>query len=315
MTALALTTSSSRFRIYLKLTLVALFWGGTFVAGRILAASLPATASAVGRFAIAVALLIVLVWRLEGGLPKLSARQLMTTVALGATGILAYNMGFFIALARMPAGRTALFVTLNPIVTALLLVIFFRERLTPTRWAGILLALSGAVVVITRGDVLGGLIDISSSFGQGELAMLGAVVSWAAYTIIGRHALKGLSPLAASTYAAIWGLLLLAVASCFDPQFTLRQISITWQAVAAMAYIGVLGTVVAFVWYYQGVQMLGPARTAIFNNLVPVFGVLSGALVLGEPVLLSMVIGGAMVVAGVALTNRSAPQPLQRRPA
>ena len=289
--------------IYLKLTLVALFWGGTFVAGRVLALSLPATTSAVGRFSIAVVLLLALTWKFEGGLPKLSARQLLTTLALGSTGVFLYNMSFFAALARMPAGRTALFVALNPIVTALMLVLLFRERLSATRWAGITIALCGAVIVISRGDVIGVLKDVSASFGRGELAMLCAVVSWAVYTIIGRYALKGLSPLAATTYAAIWGLALLTVAALFEHQPVIGG-GITWKAVAALLYLGAIGTVLAFVWYYQGIQTLGPARAAIFNNLVPVFGVLLAALLLGEPVLMSMLVGGAMVVAGVTLTNR-----------
>jgi drug/metabolite transporter (DMT)-like permease len=53
------------------------------------------------------------------------------------------------------------------------------------------------------------------------------------------------------------------------------------------------------------VQRIGPSRTAVFINLVPVFGVTFGAVLLGEPVLASMVIGGALVIAGVALTNRA----------
>ena len=72
----------------------------------------------------------------------------------------------------------------------------------------------------------------------------------------------------------------------------------------AFLYLGFLGTAIGFTWYYQGVQQLGPARAAIFTNLVPVFGVLFGMLLLGEPVLLSMAIGGLVVIAGVMLTNR-----------
>ncbi|MGZ3253030.1 MAG: EamA family transporter [Burkholderiaceae bacterium] len=60
---------------------------------------------------------------------------------------------------------------------------------------------------------------------------------------------------------------------------------------------------IAFVWYYEGVKAIGPTRTAVFNNLVPVFGIVFGALLLHEPILISMVIGGALVITGVTLTN------------
>jgi len=75
--------------------------------------------------------------------------------------------------------------------------------------------------------------------------------------------------------------------------------------VLSVLYLGVLGTSVAFVWYYQAVQRLGAARTVIFNNLVPVFGASFGVLLLGEPLLPSMLLGGAVAIAGVMLVTRS----------
>ena len=80
--------------------------------------------------------------------------------------------------------------------------------------------------------------------------------------------------------------------------------SLGWQTALSVLYLGAVGTVLGFVWYYEGVVAIGPARTAVFNNLVPVFGVALSALLLGEPILLSMVIGGALVIGGVTLTNR-----------
>ena len=115
--------------VYLKLIFVALFWGGTFIAGRVLAQQMPPMTAASGRFGVAVLLLVVLAWKLEGGLPRLDRKQMMTTAALGLTGIFLYNLCFLAALSRMPAGRTALFVALNPIVTALASAMLFRERL------------------------------------------------------------------------------------------------------------------------------------------------------------------------------------------
>ncbi|ABB11809.1 DMT family transporter [Burkholderia lata] len=301
----ALVATRPHAAIYVKLTLVALFWGGTFIAGRILAASMPATTAATGRFAIAALLLVVLTWKIEGGLPKLSSRQVVTTFGLGATGIFLYNVCFFAALARMPAGRTALFVALNPVATAVLLSIVVRgERLSLSRWAGIAVALFGALVVISRGELLRVLTDLGNTFGAGERYMLCAVLSWAAYTVIGRRALDGLSPLAATTYAALWGLALLIVAHLVGSPAG-STTPLTWQAIASMLYLGAVGTVVAFVWYSQGIRELGPARAAVFTNLVPVFGVLLSVALLGEPLSPSMLAGGALVIAGVALTNRA----------
>jgi drug/metabolite transporter (DMT)-like permease len=295
--------SPSHVITYVKLTLVAALWGGTFVAGRIVAETLAPLHAAIGRFAIATLLLLVLSWVIEGGLPRLNSRQLVVTCVLGATGIFLYNVSFFTALSYIPAGRTALFVALNPIVTALILAAFFHERLSPQQWFGIFIALCGAIIVISRGDIAAMIEDVSSSFGFGELAMMCAVLSWAAYTIIGRYALKGLSPIAATTYAALWGLALLILVSLVITQAPIPD-AISWGAGLCLFYLGAFGTVIAFIWYYQGLKKIGAARVAIFNNLVPVFGVFQAFLFLDEPLLASMIIGGVLVMAGVTLTNR-----------
>ncbi|WP_342115614.1 DMT family transporter [Pseudoduganella sp. OTU4001] len=289
--------------IYLKLIACTLIWGGTFIAGHIVSNALPPLTAAAIRFSIAASLLLVLAWKREGGLPRLSMQQLGATAALGLTGIFLYNFCFFSALGTMEASRSALFIAINPIVTALAAAVVLRERLTWQKWAGIGIAFTGAAVLITRGEPLAALHDVSQSIGIGELMMLGAVTCWAAYTLVGRAALKGLTPVAATTYASLWGLGFLLIAASRElPE--VAWTSLGWQVWASVTYLGAFGTVVAFVWWYEGVKALGPARTAVFNNLVPVFGVSLAALMLGEQVLASMVAGGVLVAAGVTLTNR-----------
>lgn len=289
--------------VYIKLIFVALFWGGTFIAGRVLAQQMPPMTAASGRFGVAVLLLVLLAWKFEGGLPRLDRKQLATTAALGLTGIFLYNLCFLAALSRMPAGRTALFVALNPIVTALASALLFRERLGAFKWLGIMLAFCGTAIVITRDDLVGLLHGNGGGIGAGEIFMFCGISSWAAYTLIGRVALKGLSPVAATTYAAMWGLAFLLVGAAFEfPTVPWR--SFGWQVWAAIGYLGVFGTVIGFVWYYEGVKAIGPSRTAVFNNLVPVFGIVLAAGLLGEPVLASMLVGGAVTIAGVIMTNR-----------
>ncbi|WEF32028.1 DMT family transporter [Pseudoduganella chitinolytica] len=289
--------------VYVKLVFVTLFWGGTFIAGRIVAHALPVMTAAALRFAVACGLLLLVAWQREGGLPRLSRQQVLATAVLGLTGIFLYNLCFFGALGRMPAGRAALFIALNPIVTALAAALLLRERLTAVKWAGIALAFCGAAVVITRGDPVGALRDIGQSVGLGELLMVCAISSWAAYTLVGRSALKGMSPIAATTYASLWGLLFLAIGAARDIG-TVDWPGIGWQVWAGLCYLGAFGTVLGFVWYYEGVKAIGASRTAVFNNLVPVFGIGLAALLLGEQVLASMVAGGVLVAAGVTLTNR-----------
>ena len=69
-------------------------------------------------------------------------------------------------------------------------------------------------------------------------------------------------------------------------------------------FLGVIATGVAFTWYYAGIKAIGPARAGIFINLVPVFAITMGYVILDEPVTSSLLSGGAMVISGVWLTNR-----------
>jgi len=286
---------------YAKLVAVPAIWGGTFIAGRILALAVPAAVGALLRYVVAVVALLAAAKWLEGGLPRLTRRQVLGTVLLGLTGILAYNLFFLGALARLPASRTSLIIALNPVVTISAASLLLGERMNARRWFGVAVALAGVWIVVSRGDVLG---SVFRAVGLGELLMFGGVCSWAAYTLIGRRVLEGLTPLAATTYASLWGTAMLAVAAGPDlPE--LHAADFTAPVVLSVVYLGVLGTSVAFVWYYQAVQRLGAARTVIFNNLVPVFGASFGVLLLGEPLLPSMLVGGAIAVAGVMLVSKA----------
>jgi drug/metabolite transporter (DMT)-like permease len=285
---------------YARLLAVPAIWGGTFIAGRVLALALPATVGALLRYVVAVGALLIAARWIEGGLPRLSRRQALATLLLGGTGIFAYNLFFLGALARLPASRTSLIIALNPVVTIAAASLLMGEYISARRWLGVVIALAGVWIVVSRGDVWG---SVAGAVGTGELMMFGGVCAWAAYTLIGRRVLAGLTPLAATTYASLWGTGLLAVAAASElPR--LQASDLTLPVVLSALYLGVLGTSVAFVWYYQAVQQLGAARTVIYNNLVPVFGASFGVLLLGEPLLPSMLIGGAIAVAGVMLVTR-----------
>jgi drug/metabolite transporter (DMT)-like permease len=286
--------------VYVRLAMVPAIWGGTFMAGRVLALALPPTVGALLRFVVACLALLVTAFALEGGLPRLDRRQLMATLALGATGVLAYNLLFLGALSRLPASRTSLIVALNPAVTIAAASFLFGERLSPWRWTGVALSLIGVWIVVTRGQPLAA---AGEALGAGEWMMFGAICAWAAYTLIGRSVLAGLTPLAATTWAALFGTAMLLVVAAPDLGQVERS-AITPGVLAAVAYLGLLGTGLAFVWYYRALQVLGPSRTVIFNNLVPVFGAGFGVGLLGEPLTASMLLGGAIALTGVMMVTR-----------
>jgi drug/metabolite transporter (DMT)-like permease len=293
--------SGARARDYARLMAVPAIWGGTFTAGKHVVSVFSPLMGSFARYVIACVALVVAAFVLEGGLPRLTRKQVAATFVLGLLGILAYNLLFMGALEKLPAGRAAIIIALNPVITIAISAFVLGERLTPRRWLGVGVALLGVWIVLSHGDLAS---IASAGLGVGELLMFGAVSSWALYTIIGRKVLSGLTPLAATNYAALWGTLMLGVLAA--PQLPAVQLAqFDWRMVVSLLYLGVLGTAVAFVWYYTSIKRCGASVTSIFNNLVPVFGVAIGVLLLGEPLLPSMLIGGAIAVCGVMMVSRA----------
>ncbi len=191
---------------YISLVITALFWGGTFIAGRILAGSVPPANAAFLRFAIATLVLAVLARLIDGKITIPPRSQWFSLLLLGMTGVFSYNILFFSGLQHIEAGRASLIIALNPLAITLAAVVFLGERLTLKQSAGILVSLIGALFVISNGHPSA---TLSGGFGRGEASILGCVASWTAYSIIGRSVLRAVSPSAAVLYSSLIGSLLL----------------------------------------------------------------------------------------------------------
>ena len=290
-------------RTYLRLVGVAALWGGTFIAGRIASPQVPHFTLAALRFWSAFVVLFPLACWQEGGIPALRRRDVLYATLIALFGLVFYNLFFLGALELIPASRTALVVALNPIMTAVAMALVFKERLAAYRWLGIFLALTGVCVVLAKGD----LSLIVQRVGQGELLMWGGASCWAVYTIISRLALQtstAPSPLVLTTLTALIGALILSIGIPGEWS-AWSTTNVSWSAWGSILYLGTGGTALGFVWYAQALAKLPAARAAVFNNLVPVFGVLFAALLLDEPISLPMIMGGAIALVGVSLTNWS----------
>ncbi len=289
--------------VYFKLVLTMVLWGGTFVAGRQLAGQVGPFAAAFLRFAIATACLLAFIRAREGGLPRLDRRGLLGVLLLGATGVFAYNAFFFTGLATVGAGRAAVIIAGNPIAIALGAALFFGEGMTRRKAAGIALSVAGAVEVIGRGAPLS---LLSQGVSPGDAAILGCVASWSAYSLLGKTVMARLSPLGAVAWSSLAGALMLLPAALVEG---LHPAAYPLGAWAGLAYLGVCGTVLGFTWFYEGIRAVGASRAGVFINLVPVSAVIQAFFLLGEPVDASLLLGGALVLCGVWLTNTA------RRPA
>ena len=291
-----------RYSVHLKLLGMAVLWGASWPMGRMLGQSLPPLTGGAVRFVLASVLLLGWLFARSrfATLAALSAaRQWLGLTAAASVGVCGYAVFFMLGLQTMPAGKAAVVVAVNPVLTLLLATWFFGERLNVKILAGMLLAVGGAIMVVTQGQPL---TVLSGGIKAGEWLIFGCVVCWAAYTLIGRAVLRGIDELTVTTATSFIGALMLSVVALWTDGMPFEAIAaMDGRGWTALAWLVIGATVLAYAWYFEGVKTLGAGSAAAYITLVPIFGVLSSAWFLGEPLHISLVAGCAAAVGGMTL--------------
>jgi len=215
------------------------------------------------------------------------------------TGVFCYNLFFFKGLKLIEASRAAIIIANNPIFIALFSAIFFKEKLNTLKITGIIISVSGAIIALSKGNVLE---ILHGDIGIGELYIFICVVSWVIFSLLGKAVMTDLSPLSSVTYSSITGTILLFVPALKEGLADCIYYSVSdwWN----IFYLGFFGTVLGIVWFYEGINQIGPTKAGLFINFVPISAILLAFFILGEPLTLSLLIGTILVTCGVYLTNR-----------
>lgn len=288
--------------VYFKLFMTAIFWGGTFIAGRSIAQGVTPFNAAFIRFAMASFFLLIITRQVEGTLPSVKKKHIIPLLLLGATGVFSYNILFFSALHYIQAGKASLIIANNPIFISLLSALIFKERLNTIKCAGIMMSVTGALVVISDGHLMN---FMSSGLGKGEILIICCVLSWVAYSLIGKQIMGDLSPLVSVCYSSVVGTIMLFFPAAFYGNFNeiLSYSGVEW---FSLFYLAFFGTVLGFLWYYEGIREIGAMKSSVFINFVPVSAIIFSYFMLNEPVGKSLLIGAVLVISGVFSTNASA---------
>ncbi|WP_031479632.1 DMT family transporter [Maridesulfovibrio frigidus] len=287
--------------LYLKLIGSVTFWGGTWIAGRILAGDMTPYSAAFLRFLFATMFMFVLVCRSTGKTPKCNKEDILPLMFLGLTGVFLYNIMFFSGLKLITAGRAALIIAAVPTVIALGSAILFKEKFTLSKAAGFFIALTGVCTVIGDGNPLA---IFSQGISFGDLCIVGCVFSWTAYSLAGKPVMRKVSPLNAVFWSCLFGTLMLMTPAFYHGLIS-EVIAISLVDIGCILFLSFLGTGLAFSWYCEAIGKIGPSKTGIFINLVPITAIILAAIILDEKIGMPLVIGGSLTISGVWLTNRS----------
>ena len=278
-----------------------LLWATSYPFGRYLAPyEAPQAIVVVRAFIGFLFLLTIAVYRNQARI-ELSPRVLGQLVVLGISGICLHNFLLFEALEHTRANTGSVINGAIPIAVMVLDFVIFRRAIA--RWSVFAVALSfvGTAVVISHGDLVS---LISGKIGYGELLFLIAISAWAVYTIVARPLLEHYAATTVSAYACLAGTLLMTPWMLTNLDATITILSDP-NIVLLLIVQGLLTIGVGFLWYYEGVQQLGPMNASVYINLVPIFGVILAAVTLGEIPDTALLIGGSLVVGGLLLVNHA----------
>jgi drug/metabolite transporter (DMT)-like permease len=279
---------------YLLLTLVSLFWSGNIVLGRHVAGQVPPVALAWFRWMLAFAILLPFTWRyLRQDWPVIR-RNLGVLTLLSLSGITLYNTIYYWALQYSPALNGLLMTSTGPLLIAAWSFALIGERLSLGQAFGILLSLVGVLVILCRGDlsVLTGI-----DFNIGDILFLVAMVLYAFYSALlaKRPAMSRYGFLA---FSLGWGAALLTPAFIWE-RFEGPSLHFDGLTLASILYVAVFPSVLAYLFFNRGVELVGPNRAAPFFHLMPMFGSVLAILFLGETPHLYHAVGYALVLGGV----------------
>jgi drug/metabolite transporter (DMT)-like permease len=211
----------------------------------------------------------------------------------GLTGVLGYNLALNFGETRIAAGTASLIVGLSPIMTLVASRLALRERITFRKLTGIVIAFAGLFAVVRWGANE----PISFSYLWGILITLGAPLSWAIYTIVGKPMVGREDPNLVTLSAILWGSLPLAF---FLPENTGALPAEAW---GALAFLTLVCTIFGFMVWSWALRRTEAARLGAVVYLIPLVTVLSGTVLLGEKIAAGLIIGGIILIAGVVLAE------------
>lgn len=286
---------------YAGLILTPLFWAGNAVMAKGMVGSIPPLSMAFWRWAIALAILLPFglpgVWRHR----KIIRERMGAMLVLSILSVSMFNTLLYFAAITTTATNIALINSTIPIFVALLAWVLLGDRTRPIQALGIALAALGIVTVIARGDV-SVLTNLQAQ--TGDLIMVGAVFCWGLFSVQLRRQAVPLPALTFLTAQILLGTLVILPVYLIDLWFFSGGFELSQQTVMPLLYFAVFPGILAYAFWNHGVRKIGPAKSAIFMYLMPVFASVLAVIFLGESLGLFHIIGGLLILAGLILATR-----------
>jgi drug/metabolite transporter (DMT)-like permease len=288
-------------KIYLLMVLSTFFWAGAFIAGKLSVPFIPAFTLTFLRFFIATIILYFVVKSKDKSHYKLTKKDVPIFLFTGIVGMFGYHVFFFTALKYTTAINSSLIGATNPIITTILCIIFLKDKITFKRAIGIFLSFLGVFLTITNANLS---TMHSLSLNKGDLIMLIAVCMWAAYSVFSKKVMHKFTPLILTFYSFLFCTVFLIPFVIYERPWMFIT-KVPYYSFLAVAYMSIFASVIGYLVQQMSIKQIGPSKTSIFINLVPIFSILLSITILKESISTVKIFTTLLIITGVYICQRN----------
>lgn len=285
---------------YFIAALPPLFWAGNFLLARMYRGDIPPLQMSFWRWVIAMVILLAMTGPAVRANSALIRKELPMLALLGLLGVTAFSSFVYTALHYTTVINGSLVNSMLPVVTFILALLILGDRISLRQGLGVVLAMLGAVVIITSGN-LGQVLNLG--FNRGDLLVFCGTSCWALYTVLLKWRPTQLPPMVFLAVTVSLGVL-------FHIPFLIWEIvavgtfTPTWDRLAVLVYFAVFASILAYVCWGRAVAAIGPGRTGTFMYMLPAFSAALAITILGEHFELFHAVGVALIFGGIILVTK-----------
>ena len=286
---------------YVLLIIATMIWGGNFVIGRAISDQVPPLTLAFLRWVVAVAIFLPLAWKEIAANKQEIKKHWKALLLMAFTGIAGFNTLVYIGLHHTTSINASLVNTITPLIIIVLSYFILKESLVYNQLIGLILSIAGVFLILSQGSLN---ILLTLSFNIGDLIIFVAVILWGVYSIIIKYN-SGQIPLYTSlAIPMVIGMFILLPFSLWELFIADQELIWSVSSIAAIIYVGVFASIIAFLSWNKAVSLIGPGKAGIFLSLIPVFTTIFAIAFIGETLTWYQVTGGILAVTGIYLSTR-----------
>ena len=284
---------------YLLLILAVFFWSVNFIVGRAVRMDVPPIGLAFWRWSGASLLIFFPALRHLKHDWKQARKNLPILLLLSATGVAVFNTLVYMGLQQTIVINAVLMQSTMPVLIVAMSFLFFREKIYRLQALGIVLSLCGALSIILKGDpsLLGSL-----SINLGDLLIFLAVICYASYSVMLRRR-PAIHPLSFVAVTFVTGSVMLLPLYLWE-SFAVRPMHWDATTVGAICYVAIFPSIISYICFNRGVELVGANRAGLFLHLMPVFGSIMAIAFLGESLRWYHGTGIGLIALGIVLATR-----------